>query len=144
MSFRPNRLTSDLAGLLQQLSAAIPDGEVFVSPDSTYAQNAVICLDTALRATILDAAPDPALSEFILEPAISAACEEETGFFDLGTEGDEWRCQALHNAKLRTAADRCMDLFQAIQSAPTITSQLIEQLRRSAHELAGSARLNEE
>lgn len=72
---------------LARLDLISPDGEIFDSPDSTYAQDVVICVDASIRALLANEKLKGEWSEFAVEPVCTMACERITGY--LSVEGEE-------------------------------------------------------
>jgi uncharacterized protein YjaG (DUF416 family) len=106
---------------LRALEEAIPDGEKFDAPESTYAQDVVICFDAAVRASVLSEPVNVAWVEYPLEPAKIAACLEETGFTDLGSSDREraWRDLAVDHPRVRNALSACGAMIDFIMSNPS-------------------------
>ncbi|MBE0656088.1 MAG: DUF416 family protein [Bryobacteraceae bacterium] len=117
--------------LLEEVAAAIPDGERFDAPGSTFAQDVAICMDAALRATIAAEEVNPGWIEYALEPATIAAAEEQTGFTDPGTSeaGEEWRAHALRHPGLRDAYQTASDLIALTAKRSTFRAEDLANLR---------------
>jgi uncharacterized protein YjaG (DUF416 family) len=79
--------TGPNAESLARLELITPDGEVFDSPDSTYAEDVVICVDASIRALLANEKLEGEWSEFAVEPVRTMACERITGY--LSVEGEE-------------------------------------------------------
>jgi uncharacterized protein YjaG (DUF416 family) len=79
--------TGPNAESLARLDLISPDGEVFDSPDSTYAQDVVICVDASVRALLANEELKGEWSWFAVEPVDTMACERITGY--LSVEGEE-------------------------------------------------------
>jgi hypothetical protein len=107
---------SDSKALLAALEMAIPDERV-EAPQSTFAQDVVICLDAAIRAATTNEAVNPAWVEYALEPITMAVCQEETGFYDLGNSdsADRWEQNALNNPRLSKAMNCCTKMLDYIK-----------------------------
>src|SRR5262245_2008320 len=60
--------SKDVEELLRDLESATPHADDFDNLISTYAQDAIICVDTALRATSSKEKVEPACVEYALEP----------------------------------------------------------------------------
>lgn len=84
--------------LLDELGANIPHGDDFDSPSSTFAQDAVICIDAAVRAAA-GTDVDPMWIEYALEPSTTAAALTGRGLVDVGSsaEDEAWRSSLLEN-----------------------------------------------
>lgn len=84
------------AAMPDRLAALVPSGESFDAPDSTYAQDAVICVDAAARALVGDEDLSGDWAEFAVEPVCTMASIRLTGF--LSAEGDDradWEQQVV-------------------------------------------------
>ena len=79
--------TSPNAESLARLELISPDGEFFDSPDSTYAQDVVICVDASVRALLANEKLEGGWSWFAVEAVHTMACERITGY--LSVEGEE-------------------------------------------------------
>jgi len=79
--------TGPNAESLARLELISPDGEFFDSPDSTYAQDVVICVDASVRALLANEKLEGEWSEFAVEPVRTMTCERITGY--LSVEGEE-------------------------------------------------------
>lgn len=80
---KPNRR------LLVELSKITPHGDDFDSPNSTYAQDALICVDTALRFIVDDSDAQVGCAEYILEPLRTVIAIEQLGVVDPGSSSGE-------------------------------------------------------
>jgi len=107
--------------LLNEIATVVPDGERFDAPGSTFAQDAAICLDAAVRTTNPNESFNPAWIEYVLEPATQIAAEEQTGYLDLGTtdEGKRWRQQALTHPGLFRAYQTIWQLIDIVEVRQT-------------------------
>jgi hypothetical protein len=65
---RAERRTPPVGPLLQQLDRITPHADDFTALDCTFAQDAVVCVDAALRAVSPDEDVDPFWCEYALEP----------------------------------------------------------------------------
>jgi hypothetical protein len=120
--------------LLDAVAAVIPDGEHFDAPGSTFAQDAAICMDAALRASSLSEEINPGWIEYALEPATIAAAEELTGFTDLGTSeaGIEWRAGALKHPGLLHAYQAAERMAKLAAKRSTFNAEDLSDLRSAA------------
>ena len=123
--------------LLEKLASASPDGEEFDAPGSTYAQDVVICVDAALRATIDSEPIRPEWIEFAVEPITQFVCEDQTGFLDLGGDGeaDAWKRQALADERLRRAFEGVNALISRIRTSHFVAIEDLGELRVIASHL---------
>jgi hypothetical protein len=123
--------------LLAELEKAMPNERV-EAPQSNFAQDAVICLDCAIRAASTNENVNPAWVEYALEPITMMVCEEDTGFYDLGcsTSADEWDKKALNNPRLSRAIICCMEMLDYIRKRQVFVASdaqcLIEMSRHLA------------
>lgn len=80
---------SDLFPALERIT---PHGDDFDAPASTFAQDAVICADAALRAAT-GGDVDPGWIEYALEPIITSLALRELNVTDVGSSAndEEWR-----------------------------------------------------
>lgn len=78
--------TGPNAESLARLELISPDGEVFDSPDSTYAQDVVICVDASVRALLANEKLEGEWSEFAVESVCTMACERITGYLSAECE----------------------------------------------------------
>ena len=69
--------------LLAELQTAMPD-KLVEAPQSTFAQDVVICIDAAVRAATTTENVKPAWVQYALEPITMMTRQQETGFYDLG------------------------------------------------------------
>jgi uncharacterized protein YjaG (DUF416 family) len=79
--------TGPNAESLARLDLITPEGEFFDSPDSTYAQDVVICVDASIRALLANEKLEGEWSWFAVEPVDTMACKRITGY--LSVEGEE-------------------------------------------------------
>ena len=78
--------TGPNAESLARLELISPDGEFFDSPDSTYAQDVVICVDASVRALLANEKLEGEWSEFAVESVCTMACELITGYLSAECE----------------------------------------------------------
>jgi uncharacterized protein YjaG (DUF416 family) len=93
---------SDPGRLVEELELVAPHADDFEGLGAAFAQDAVICVDIALRALSGEEYQTGGV-EYAIEPVRVAACLEETGFSALGTSRDAERLEAivLRNDKLQ-------------------------------------------
>jgi uncharacterized protein YjaG (DUF416 family) len=128
----------DSERMLDSIAEITPNEDQFETPESTFAMDAVICVDAALRACDPGQSIEPAWVEFAVDPAITTLCEQQTGYLDLGSspEEDVWRAQALRNPALKgafEAVSEMVDLLSLLES--TITQEILETLKQLATRL---------
>lgn len=120
----------DVKRRLEEVGVLVPHGEDFDAPDSTFAQDAAICVDAALRAISIDENVDVRWVEYSIEPARIAACMEETGFMELGS----MEARALDNAKLRSDVDLYRDVIRSLKQAEPLDPAYVKALRKQMYE----------
>lgn len=120
---------------LEDISTLIPHGGDFDAPDSTFAQDAAICVDATMRASSTDENVDVRWVEYSIEPALIAACIEETGFMELGSaEASAWENGALNNAKLRSELELYRDIIQSLKQEEPLNPDYVKALRKQMYE----------
>lgn len=117
------------AGMLRELEKVTPHGDDFDSPWSTYAQDVVICIDTALRFLMGEADAQIGCVEFVLEPLRTAIAIEQLGCVDPGSSPDEldWFENLPNDPRMR----RALEFLEAVIGAlinKTLTTNLIKSL----------------
>lgn len=126
----------DVAGtndrILESIARIIPDEHKFEVPEATFAMDAAICIDSAVRAADPAKEVDPAWVEYALDPVISLICQEETGYLEVGSsaKGNAWRSQALTNPRLRAAFEALSEMADLSQFKETLTLPGLEKLQR--------------
>lgn len=93
----------DVPRLLENLEAVTPHSDDFETPASSYAQNAVICVDAALRAIWPKEQVDPSWVQYPVETVKVAICVAENGVVDLGSspEAIEWSNRVAEHPRMR-------------------------------------------
>jgi uncharacterized protein YjaG (DUF416 family) len=124
--------TAILSGVLRRLEALMPSGERFDSPDSTYAQDVVVCVDAALRSLI----PTEVLAgdwiEYAVEPVKTRISIQNTGFASVeGTAAVEWEMQLMRDPEIVEFLGDCETLLSRLQAAGV--GLKASQLRNEAH-----------
>ncbi|SRR5260370_11585862 len=122
-------------GILKSIENVTPDGDQFDAPESTFAQDAAICVDAAVRAGNPKEEINPAWVEYALQPAITMLCEEQTGYLDLGSseKATVWRSQALKHPGLRRAFEALSEMAKFLKEhREKIGSSELEALRQWA------------
>jgi len=78
--------------MLLAVERLVPHGDDFDAPMSTYAQDAVICVDVALRLILGDKNASVSALEFALEPVRTVIAIEQLGCLDPGSslEAQSW------------------------------------------------------
>jgi len=100
--------------LMEKVLSLAADGDD--APQSIFAQDAMICFYEALRCVVPSEDVNSSAVEFVLEPTIQTACEETTGFVDLGSSSaaSDWNNQAPDIPRVRTALQCCSELVDAL------------------------------
>lgn len=116
---------------LCRLTVITPSGEDFDSPDSTYAQDAIVCLDAALRALIPGETLNGNWVEYALEAIRTKVSVEKFGYSSVeGAAGDEWEAKLAVAPEVATFLRDCDDLISRIQTTKTLP--LIAKIRSEA------------
>jgi uncharacterized protein YjaG (DUF416 family) len=122
--------TGPNAESLARLELISPDGEFFDSPDSTYAQDVVICVDASVRALLANEKLEGEWSEFAVEPVRTMACERITGYLSVeGEERTHVETQIVKNLDVAAFLADLDDLTDLLASDEDIDPEL---LRRRA------------
>jgi uncharacterized protein YjaG (DUF416 family) len=105
---------------VENLERLTPSGERFDSPDSTYAQDVVICIDCALRALM----PHEKLSgdwlEYALEPIRTKISIEICGYASVeGEERAAWETQLMTNPEVVSFLADCEQVIATL-NRPTV------------------------
>ncbi len=125
----------DVKRRLEEVGVLIPHGDDFDAPDSTFAQDAAICVDASLRASSTDENVDVRWVEYAIEPARIAASMEETGFMEPGsTEARASQARVLDNAKLRSEVDLYRDIIRSLKQVEPLDPVYVKALRRQMYE----------
>jgi uncharacterized protein YjaG (DUF416 family) len=123
--------TGPNAESLARLELISPDGELFDSPDSTYAQDVVICVDASVRALLANEKLEGEWSEFAVEPVRTMACERITGYLSVeGEERTHVETQIVKNLDVAAFIADLDDLTDLLASDEDIDPEL---LRRRAN-----------
>ena len=123
--------TGPNAESLARLELISPDGEFFDSPDSTYAQDVVICVDASVRALLANEKLEGEWSEFAVEPVRTMACERITGYLSVeGEERTQLETQIVKNLDVAAFLADLDDLTDLLASDEDIDPEL---LRRRAN-----------
>jgi uncharacterized protein YjaG (DUF416 family) len=123
--------TGPNAESLARLELISPDGELFNSPDSTYAQDVVICVDASVRALLANEKLEGEWSEFAVEPVRTMACERITGYLSVeGEERTHVETQIVKNLDVAAFIADLDDLTDLLASDEDIDPEL---LRRRAN-----------
>jgi uncharacterized protein YjaG (DUF416 family) len=122
-----------LPNLLEKLGEITPHGDDFPSPDSTYAQDAVICVDAAVRGLTGDVSLDGAWIEYALEASRTKVTSRMTGYTAL--EGDlarDWEETIFDDPEV---AALLADYQRLIEKLKLPTSRVdIEDIRREGYD----------
>lgn len=123
--------------ILANLEKTMPNERV-EAPQSTFAQDAVICLDAAIRAASTNEKVDPAWIQYALEPITMMVCQEETGFYDLGSSASaaEWDKKALDNPRLLKAITCCTQMLDYISKRQLFVASDAQRLAQMSSDLA--------
>jgi uncharacterized protein YjaG (DUF416 family) len=118
--------------LIDKLQEIIPNGETFDAPDSTYAQDAVICVDSALRALTEGKTIDAAWVEFVLEPFTCSVSLAKTDMLsEEGVEADQWARLIISDPQMNAALEECDKVLRLLESKRTSKFD-VEMLRSAA------------
>jgi uncharacterized protein YjaG (DUF416 family) len=113
---------------LTRLELISPDGEYFDSPDSTYAQDVVICVDASIRALLANEKLEGEWSWFAVEPVHTMACERITGYLSVeGEERTHVEKQIFKNLDVAAFLADLDDLTDLLASDKEIGSELLRQ-----------------
>jgi hypothetical protein len=119
-----NTAGNDRDELLDNLDRATPHGDDFPSPDSTYAQDAVIMVDAAVRYAAGQPG-DPAWLWYAFEPLLNALTEQRHGALSVSSaEEDEWFAEILDvpaMAAALQAVDQMIARVEGLQEVPRST-----------------------
>jgi hypothetical protein len=121
--------------ILMSIAAIIPSEEEFEVPESTFAMDAAICVDAAIRAADPEYKVEPAWIEYALNPVITVLCEQQTGYLDLGSspEADVWQADALRNPELKGAFEALDEMVEILSSIDRpVSTELLEILKTLA------------
>lgn len=100
---------------LERLEAITPSGERFDAPDSTYAQDSVICVDAAVRALIPDETVDGNWIEYGVEPIKTKTSIEECGFSSIeGAPREEWETRLMKDPDVADFLADCEKLLKRL------------------------------
>lgn len=123
---------------LKRIEEITPHGDDFDAPESTFAQDAAICIDAAVRAATPSERVDPAWVEFALEPAKIAACIEQTGNIDAGSDPDgmAWENKVVDHPYVRTEAEFMTKTIEFLRDRNSLSSIEILSLREAARKQA--------
>jgi uncharacterized protein YjaG (DUF416 family) len=116
---------------VRRLADVTPSGEDFDSPDSTYAQDAIVCLDAAWRALIPGEVLDGNWVEYALEPIKTKVSIEKCGYSSVeGDAGGEWEAKLMADPHVAAFLRDCEDLLSRIQT--TADAALVAVIRSEA------------
>jgi Protein of unknown function (DUF416) len=129
----PN-LQGSAGRILKSIESVAPHGDRFDAPESTYAQDAAICVDAAVRAGNPTEEVNPAWVQYALEPAITMLCMDlPVGSWEMA---DAWRAHALKHPGLRKACEALSEMAAFLEeSHEKIGSPDVETLRQWASQL---------
>jgi uncharacterized protein YjaG (DUF416 family) len=120
--------------VLRRLEALTPSGERFDSPDSTYAQDVVVCVDAAVRSLISQEVLDGNWVEYAVEPVKTRASIESTGFSSIeGAAAASWESHLMGNPRVAEFLADCEGLLAHLKnlSAESTPSELRAQAHRN-------------
>lgn len=122
------------AYVLRRIEEITPHGDDFDAPGSTFAQDAAICVDAAVRAVLPSETIDAGWVEFALEPARIAACIEQTGNIDMGSDADgtAWENQAVDHPFVKSEAEFLADTIEFLRRRNSLSDADILSLREAA------------
>lgn len=122
-------------GGIQRLEVLTPSGEGFDSPDSTYAQDAVICVDAAVRALTPGESLNSGWVEYAIEPVKTKVSVRKSGYMSMeGEVAEAWEAQLMADPELAIFLKDCEDLIARLESATNILN--IDSLRMEARSKA--------
>ncbi len=122
---------ADTSGLAASLEAITPHGDDFDAPSSTVAQDAIICVDMAIRCARPDGVYDLDAVWYALEPLMTALTLCAYNVLQLGSGDDEheWLDRVVDEPEMARALRYCHHTAHALMGLDTITPDLLEQLR---------------
>lgn len=94
--------------LIEALASAVPHGDDFDSPQSTFAQDAVICVDAAVKPAV-GMQVDGSWVEYVLEPMATSLTLRDLGLTDVGSDsaGDAVRDGLVDDPAMAQALAFC-------------------------------------
>lgn len=122
-------------GGIQQLVVLTPSGEDFDSPDSTYAQDAVICVDAAVRALTPGEPLNSDWVEYAIEPVKTKVSIQKSGYMSMeGEAAEAWEAQLMADPEFAMFLKDCEDLLARLEAATNLVN--IDSLRMEARSKA--------
>ncbi len=127
------------SSMLRRLEALTPSGEEFDSPDSTYAQDVVVCVDAAVRSLV----PSETLAgdwvEYAVEPVKTRASIRSTGFASVeGADAVGWEMQLMRDPAVAEFLADCEALLSRLQTAGNgLTASQLRNEARTKHVPSG-------
>jgi len=112
-------------GLSERLEAAAPHEDNFDAPASTYAQDVVICAETALglsRGMTIDLDN----VQFVLEPMQASLLDSSQ---DAPPTENEWLDQVMEVSAMQGAVAACRSILTELTSAEQVDATLLNRLR---------------
>jgi hypothetical protein len=116
------------------LEVLAPHGDDYDAPSSTVAQDAVICIDTAIQCSSVNGDYDLASVWYALEPLMTALTLREYNVLQLGSghEEQEWLDRAADEPEMARALRYCLNAVQALGGQDSIAPDLLDRLRGEA------------
>lgn len=112
----------DVGKIISELEMATPHADDFDSPYCKYAQDAVICVDAAVRASSSVHQAEEAWVEYALEPIKTAICLDEFGLLDVGSDnqGEAWLNELVKKGLMKEAISGCLEAIAFIGRKPLL------------------------
>lgn len=127
----------DVHGGIQRLEVLTPSGEEFDSPDSTYAQDAVICVDAAVRALIPGEPLNGGWIEYAIEPVKTKVSVQKSGYVSMaGEAAGACEAQLVADPEIATFLNDCENLIarlEAVTNIPNVDSLRLEARSKAVH-----------
>jgi uncharacterized protein YjaG (DUF416 family) len=126
----------DADDLLARIESVTPHTDDFETPASIYAQDAVVCIDSAIR-TALGEAVSPECVEFALEPVKVSLCLRQRGLVAIGDSAEDlqWLSRAVNEPEFARAVAFCRGALAQIAAARKVESKDLAQLCSGASAL---------
>lgn len=115
------------AAILDDLLSLVPYDDDVSSIEYLYAEDAVICIDTAVRFIIYNKFSVIHL-EYALKPMVSFISMENSDFIDRGTgdEADKWFNELVNDIRIKNAISFLFDIISQIKNMPSATEKLFQ------------------
>jgi uncharacterized protein YjaG (DUF416 family) len=125
---------SNVADAISRLSSLTPSGEQFDSPDSTYAQDATVCVDAALRAMSESEELRGDWLDYVIEPVRTKISLEKWGFLSVEGPGrNEWDAELIREPEVVAFLEDCQRIILLLTpSNRPLASVLRNEARRNS------------